>query len=123
MCLPHFSFYVQLLEIIQIKFLKFAYFRMTGVYSRLTSASFLRNFFEIGSLEVKINLTYFVLLYKIINGVTNDPKILACFYFRVPTFYRENVHYFFLVFLARLNFGIHPVNSMTRFYRPYRYIF
>lgn len=99
---PQYSHYIDRLEAVQNRFLRFICFRTNGVVHYNTSISDLKTQFNFISLESRRKQMDVIFLYKILNGLADSPYILSKIYFYIPPC---NLRYFNLFFetFARTN--------------------
>lgn len=101
---PHYTIYINRIEKIQNKFIKFCNYKFPNNNNRLMS------------LENRRTLLDMTFLYKIINNKTDCPQLISCLCFRVTPYSTRNNELFFLPF-NRTNFAFNsPVNRMCLTY-------
>lgn len=111
---PYHSYLLEMIEQIQIKFLRFLYYKRFGIYTFLVSYSELLTLFQMDSLRKRRNMGMLVFLYKVVNGIVDCDELLARVCFLVPR-PASRARALFSLHFARTTFGSNsPVNSMMR---------
>lgn len=113
---PYHLYLTEMIEQIQIKFLRFLYYKIFGVYTFLVPYSELLTLFEMDRLRDRRNIGLLLFLYKLINGGVDCGEMLARLGFLVPRPASRARSLFSLHFSHTTLGSNSPVNSMMRLY-------
>jgi hypothetical protein len=113
---PYQNYLYDLIEKIQVKFLRFLYFKLMGVYSFTVPYSALLLIFGMERLSRRRDVGMLVFLHKLANGVIDDSELLSRLCFLVPR-RTSRVQRLFAPHFGHSNLGAQsPINVMMRLY-------
>lgn len=110
---PYQQKYIELLEQIQKKFLRYLYMRMHGEYPRFMHHIDLLSETRYESLQSRRNGTLTVTAFKIINYYIDSPYLLECYKLFVPNNYRQG-RFHDLLYIPHGRTDVMAQHSMTR---------
>lgn len=114
---PGYGTYIDNLESVQRRFLKFLSFTSNGVYPAVGYPNdLLLKKFEMHSLFARRKLHSIIFLYKIISGQVNCTSLLVQLYFRVPRPASRNIDCFYLPYAHTNLLKFSPVYVMCSNY-------
>jgi len=113
---PYQSYLNDLIEKIQVKFLRFLYFKLMGVYSFSVPYNALLSIFGMEKLSRRRDVGMLIFLHKLANGVIDDSELLSRLCFLVPR-RASRVQSLFSLHFGHSNLGAQsPINVMMRLY-------
>ena len=114
---PFYECYKYDLQRIQNKKARYIFFRENKYYNQNNSSIELCNIYNLESLEKRRSNITMVYLFKLLNGLIDDPLFLSKLSFNVPVYRTRNTLSFYLPYVAYNNRHLNsPLFSMCNLY-------
>ena len=113
---PYYQTHIYAIERVQNRFLRYLYYKETGIYHRHAPRDQLLDRYKLGSLENRRKVNMLLYLHKLINGKIDDPNLISKININVPVYFTRHMATFY-VNNARTNYYYNsPINSMCNLY-------